>query len=109
MIDGVTILSQTEIMEAPYNQVIVIASFIIIFIIFAIIEHALTNNISYLSLFLALLLAVVIGLGYFKAFKEPTGRYEYKVTIDKSVSFVEFTEQYDIIDKDGLVYIIRDN
>lgn len=108
MIDGIEVLSQTEIMEAPYLYLVVIISFIISTIIFTLLEHYISNNISVLSPILALLLSIIIGIAYSNVKKEPTGKYEYKVTIDKSVSFVEFTEQYDIIDKDGSIYTIRD-
>lgn len=108
MIDGITVLSQTEIMEAPYNQIIIIISFVILTIILAVLEYHLTNDFSLVSMFFALLLSIAIGLAYYNIAKEPTGKYEYKVLIDKSASFIEFTEQYNVIKKDGTVYTIRD-
>ena len=38
----------------------------------------------------------------------PTGEYEYQVTIDESVSMVDFTSKYDIIRVDGEIYTIRE-
>lgn len=32
----------------------------------------------------------------------------YKVTIDETVKMSEFMERYDILDQDGLIYIVRD-
>lgn len=108
MIDGITVLSQTEIMKAPYQYLVVITSIIILTIIFTLLEHYASDDISILSPILAILFSIIIGIAYFNIAKEPTGRYEYKVLIDKSVSFVELTERYNMIKKDGLVYTIRD-
>ena len=33
---------------------------------------------------------------------------EYKVTIDDSVSFTEFTEKYEIIDQEGKIYTVKE-
>lgn len=36
-----------------------------------------------------------------------TGKYEYQITIDDSVSFNEFMNKYEIIDKQGKIYTVR--
>ena len=33
---------------------------------------------------------------------------EYKVTIDDSVSYVEFMEKYEVIDQEGEIYTVRE-
>ena len=33
---------------------------------------------------------------------------EYKVTIDDSVSYVEFMERYEVIDQEGEIYTVRE-
>jgi hypothetical protein len=33
---------------------------------------------------------------------------EYKVTIDDSVKYVEFTEKYEVIDQEGEIYTVRE-
>ena len=33
---------------------------------------------------------------------------EYKVTIDDSVQYVEFTEKYEVIDQEGKIYTVRE-
>lgn len=43
-----------------------------------------------------------------KNFKEPTDKYEYQVTIDESVSMIEFYERYEIINVEGEIYTIRE-
>ena len=37
-----------------------------------------------------------------------TGEYTYKVTISDEVNFVEFSNKYEIIDQDGLIYTIKE-
>lgn len=43
----------------------------------------------------------------FCIFIEPTGEYNYKVTIDDTVSLNEFYEKYEIIDQEGKIYTIK--
>jgi hypothetical protein len=33
---------------------------------------------------------------------------EYKVTIDDSVKYVEFTEKYEVVDQEGEIYTVRE-
>ena len=52
-----------------------------------------------------LLFGVVVGLA---EAPETECATEYKVTIDDSVSFVEFSEKYEIISKEGKIYTVRE-
>lgn len=49
-------------------------------------------------------LAIAVGL----CFEYNTFHTEYRVTIDDSVGFNEFTSHYDILSSDGNVYTVRD-
>lgn len=40
--------------------------------------------------------------------QQPTERYKYKVTIDDSVNFNEFSEKYEIVDQEGKIYTIQE-
>ena len=40
--------------------------------------------------------------------QELTGKYEYKVTIDDTVSMTEFYEKYKVIEQEGEIWTIRD-
>jgi len=55
---------------------------------------------GFIGLFVALLFIVICAGTY----KEET---HYSVTIDETVPFVEFNEQYEIIDQKGDIYIVR--
>ena len=43
-----------------------------------------------------------------QSYAKPTGRYKYKVTIDKSVSMIEVYEKYNVIEQDGKIWTIED-
>lgn len=54
-------------------------------------------------------LAIMIGLLVSGILKKPTGEYQYKVRITEDVSYVEFTDKYDVIteNNDG-TYIVQE-
>lgn len=52
-----------------------------------------------------LTLGVCIGRNYFK---NPTGRYQYEVTIDDSVPFNEVMERYNIVSQRGEIYVLEE-
>lgn len=57
--------------------------------------------ILFISGFLVLVYGINTNLQY-------SGEYNYQVTIDESVSMVDFTSKYDIIRVDGEIYTIRE-
>lgn len=78
MMNGITVLSSSEIMDTPtWTCVITMIGFLIFAICISFVEN-------------------------------PTGKYTYKVTISDEVNFVEFDNKYEIIDQDGLIYTISE-
>ncbi len=57
-----------------------------------------------LMFMLAVFAIVVASIGIYAAAKPQ--ETVYKVTIDESVSFVEFNERYEVIEQDGVIYTI---
>lgn len=54
-------------------------------------------------------LVVFIGLLNSGALEKPTGEYQYKVRITEDVSYVEFTDKYEVItENDDGTYIIQE-
>lgn len=47
----------------------------------------------------------IVGFGTCEPVKYET---QYKITIDDSVSMIEFLDKYEIIDQDGKIYIVRE-
>lgn len=41
-------------------------------------------------------------------FTEPTGKYEYKVIVDDTISVNEFFDEYQIISYDGQIFTVRE-
>lgn len=61
----------------------------------------LISGIVYMVLFIALLFS--------GALEKPTGEYQYKVRITEDVSYVEFTDKYEVItENDDGTYIVRE-
>ena len=57
---------------------------------------------------MALILALVVFGLFSWLCVDTTEVPEYKVTIDETVSFVEFNEKYEVIDQEGEIYTIRE-
>lgn len=54
-------------------------------------------------------LAVLIGLLGSGVLEKPTGEYQYKVRITEDVSYVEFTDKYEVItENDDGTYIVQE-
>lgn len=54
-------------------------------------------------------LVVLIGLLGSGALEKPTGEYQYKVRITEDVSYVEFTDKYEVItENDDGTYIVQE-
>lgn len=114
MLEGIEILNQTEIMEVPMliNRIrlILLSTTLICALLGWVMLFIGKRKISLAGFIIAILcgitgLAIALNLNNFK---EPTGKYEYQVTIDESVSMTEFYERYEVIDVEGKIYTIRE-
>ena len=112
MMNGINILHQYETGSMPFSGLVIMA-----FMIVALFISCLWNVICYMykkptfmskrDFYFSIGLSVLIGAVMFwsSTWKPHT---EYKVTIDKSVSYVEFVEQYEVISQEGSIYTIRE-
>ena len=114
MLEGIEILAQTEIMETAYViqyltvcfTVLMIVGVIVFFVSlvvdneFFVTYGGVQTMLGAIVAFVCLLLSDVIT--------EPTGRYEYQVTIGDNVSITEFYEKYEVIDQNGKIWTIRE-
>lgn len=116
MLEGIEILNKVEIMESPmWVSVVIIVLFIISLlslgmgIVDAIEDitdgHCLIFIVVATVAYIAL---IIMGNADKQLLTEPTGVYEYQVTIDDSVSMNEFLEKYEIIEVNGKIYTIRE-
>lgn len=107
---GIEILTKEPILELSKTlsiiYIILFAIFIIslISVFIFIVEGYRKHIIIFTIISLVFLSSTVIIQSYTK----PTGRYKYKVTIDKSVSMIEVYEKYNVIEQDGKIWTIED-
>lgn len=112
MLEGITILNQTEIMEMSgagltWGLILVIGG-IIGAIVFCILADLIDSNFAIGAVLC--MVAFVAGIIVFAITDRsvPTGRYQYEVTIDESVNFKDLYTQYDVIEQRGNIYILED-
>lgn len=119
MLDGINVLNTIEltkmvsnpIWDYVYNVSLIICVIGIVLMVSCLIGNAndIIGTIGLLMTMGFILLALISALISKNTEKEvPTGEYEYQVTIDESVSMVDFTSKYDIIRVDGEIYTIRE-
>lgn len=119
MLDGINVLNTIELTKMVSNPIwdyVCNVSLIICVIGIVLMGSCLIGNendiIGTIGLLMTMgfiLLALISALISKNTEKEvPTGEYEYQVTIDESVSMVDFTSKYDIIRVDGEIYTIRE-
>lgn len=114
MIEGIEVLNQVEIVKTSGIFVFVtIASFLIVIL------GITTTLTSLLTLtrtdrkFFAFFGIIMIMIGAFGFVNggvntvQPTGKYEYQVTIDDTVSATTLYENYEVIDQQGKIWTIR--
>lgn len=107
MLEGIEILNQTEIKEAPEWLLLMFLISGIMMIVFLLISMSTGDDITFVFMIISFI-TFVISLILLNFMDFPTGKYEYQVTIDDSVSMNEFQEKYEIIDVEGKIYTIRE-
>lgn len=103
--EGVTILATgTAMLGISWGAAIFIALFVFV-IIFAFdpLDEGLGWRIGFATFMFVLSFLLLVFLAV-----DTTEVTEYKVTIDDSVSYVEFMEKYEVIDQEGEIYTVRE-
>lgn len=112
MIEGIELLSQTEIMARPLWAHIIFFGLIGFCIVGVILLIVGVNTCSdtdveigvYMIVFAFICMILLAG-----AFpKKPSGLYRYKVTISEDVSFSDIYDNYDVIGQEGKIWILED-
>lgn len=112
------ILNKTPVMETAPQLEGLIGFLLFIGLILCVtcmIIELFSTNISYERIldigivigFAILFIGIILCLAR-KDFGKPTGRFQYEVTIDNSVSFNEIADKYEIIDHRGTIYVLED-
>ena len=117
MMEGIEILEQTEIMQDCQWMIIIAIilatiSTIGIIVNFGLIIYEHLNlkafSINMIFVVISFILSWILGGLGSTVCQQPTGKYEYKVTIDDSVYMAEFYKRYDIIKVNGKIFTIRE-
>ena len=107
MIDGITVLSTSELVTVNIGCFIFAIIGACVFgtglFIFAESNDFVIGSIVGIIGVLMITFTIISG-----NLTKTTGEYEYKVTISDEVNFVEFNNKYEIVDQDGLIYTIRE-
>lgn len=113
MLQGIEVVNKVEIVETvnKYSSCVLIT---FIFILASLMIAPIFIHYKKKSLTIMMFNMFILNLVLFIVFscignhEVPTGDYQYEVTIDKSVSMIEFHEKYELIKIDGDIYTIRE-
>lgn len=101
------ILSKSKIM-IPRNSIVVALIVVLLIIVLGLIScFVALGNLKIGLLFIAIAIIAIPIIGYF-AEKIPTGKYEYKVLINEDYLFVDFYDKYEVVGRDGKIWILHD-
>lgn len=103
LMEGVEILSKNDIVTFDFNWHVFFICFSI-----GIIIGILTAELDLFVLAFSVMTLLGIFSGYGWAEGNPTGKYEYKVTISDNVSLTDFNNKYEIINQDGKIYTVKE-
>ena len=110
LMEGLTVLStDTTAIDCPWLAIVLGILCIVlgtVMVVFAIMLFVNGEPTGVLALILSFGM-FVLGIFVFHAVSKPAQTI-YKVTIDESVSMVEFYERYEILDQEGLIFTITE-
>ena len=104
MIDGITILNQTEIMASNIPSWLFVTIILVPTLIGSVIAIRIDDVV--LGIIVGIILFLV-GFGTLYS-EEPTGRYKYECLIDESVSITEVYGRYEIVEQRGDIWVLED-
>ena len=112
MLEGIKVLNKTEIMAVP-EWVYIVGLICIVLIVVGMVFAFVSLSVDKIKTWIPLSIVIVgwVGFMFCNALDDnltikPTGKYEYQVTIDESVSMTEFYEKYEIVEVNGKIFTI---
>lgn len=110
--NGIDILNQVEITTAAYPLWVGAGLFCIslVAIIYGVYLIILDNGFKRVF---GIVGCVIGGVAFYigiitSCMTSKTGKYQYEVTIDESVSMTEFYEKYDVVEQRGSIWVIEE-
>lgn len=106
MIEGIEVLSTSEI-YAVSNISLALAIFFLVAMVLSVIGASVFKK---LRRVIMIIIAIICFCGaiYNSTNTKPTGKYEYKVTVNDNVSFNDFHNKYEIINIEEKIYTIKE-
>lgn len=107
---GIEILTKEPIVELSKTLSIICMILFAVFIISLICMFVFIGEgyCKHVAIFAIISLVFLSSTLIIQSYTKPTGRYKYKVIIDKSVSMIEVYEKYNVIEQDGKIWTIED-
>ena len=107
---GIEILTKEPILELSKTLSIICMILFAVFIISSICIFVFIKEECCKHIVISIIISLVslTSTLIIQSYAKPTGRYKYKVTIDKSVSMIEVYEKYNVIEQDGKIWTIED-
>ena len=107
---GIEILTKEPILELSKTLSIICIILFAVFIISLMCTFVFIGEeyCKHVAIFPIISLVFLTSTLIIQSYSKPTGRYKYKVTIDKSVSMIEVYEKYNVIEQDGKIWTIED-
>lgn len=103
MLNGVEVLNKVEMYKKfPIILIIPMMVFLVLSMVISF-EDGLKNKLISILFAICSMISIVTG---FVINSQPSGITQYQVTIDESVSMVEFNERYEVIEVEGKIYTI---
>ena len=110
MMEGITVLNsyanELTALEIYLYIAILIGSLLSGGLFYFAIKDKNTPGIVFSSMFIAIFL-VLFGITTHKYFIKEPDTY-YQVVLDENVSYLEFTEKYEVIEQNGQIYTIKE-
>ena len=110
MMEGITILSQSDVYCLTDIAVAHIFSGLIVTFLGMIISALFFEN-YFTKTGVTFLLIGLVGLASFIAgfcMPQEFSHIQYKVSVDEEVNLIDFTNQYEIINQEGLIFTIKE-
>ena len=108
MMEGIEVLNKIEITSAPTWLLILTIAIAVIEIFLAIVQSLLPDKEYLIVITMIFLVLSFTGILSTAIIQEPTGEYEYEVTIDDNVNLKEFISKYEIIRQKEKIYVIKE-
>ena len=106
MVEGIEILSVSEIYTISSMSTAIAIVFLVAMVLSIIGVSVVKKSLRVIMIIITIIcfwVSIYCGTN-----AKPTGKYEYKVTIDDNISFNDFHNKYEIINIEGKIYTIKE-